>query len=209
MKPEDVTIAQVEQAADLPAEKWHGQCYGIACIVADLLDGGTAVYGHYTGDVDEEGYWRRRAHAPFIQHGWVLLSDGRILDPTRWSFENREPYLALITEDDPEFEDYDEGGNDWRSALRSPCPTSTDKPKVTLDVRPETRQYIEHQLPDGIGFEDITMDQVFWLANSPYSELGNLAADLYQAICKLEFGQGFIPLDNQRRAEREFGIDLG
>lgn len=209
MRPEDLTIQHVEQASKTMSRLWHGNCYGIACAIveSELVDG-VAVYGHYLGEVNPNGYWGNRDHHPFIQHGWVQLDDGRILDPTRWSFENEGPYLALIGPDDPKFEDYDEGGNSWREAMRMPCPSTTTKPKVALDVRSETRQYIEQQLPEGMAFEDITMDQVFWLANTPYQQLGNLAGDLYQAICKAD-AREFIPLDNRRLAERQFGLVLG
>lgn len=41
MKPEDLTIEIVENAIDLPASKWEGKCYGIACLIlrSKLVEG--------------------------------------------------------------------------------------------------------------------------------------------------------------------------
>lgn len=47
-----------------------------------------------------------------------------------------------------------------------------------------------------------TTDQVFWLANLPYDTFGEHAFAVYSQIC-LTYGSPAIPIDNQRRAERE------
>jgi hypothetical protein len=206
-----ITIAQIEEEFGHAAASWHGRCFSVATVAANLIarPSATAVYGHYLGNVDPEGYWGARLRTPFTQHGWVALDDGRILDPTRFSFENVEPYVAVFAPDDCAFDDYDEGGNVWRKTILRPCPDTTSKPPMALDVRPETRQFIEHLLPEGMAFEQITLDQVSWLANVSYEDLGNLVPDLYLAIVRAEsFAIAFIPLDNRRMAEREFGIDL-
>lgn len=99
MKPDDLTIAQVEKAIKIPAKEWHGRCYEIACaiIVAKLVKG-EAAYGHYLGEIAATGWWKHRRGSVFTHHGWIILDtkrDGRILDPTRWSFEDKPPYLHI------------------------------------------------------------------------------------------------------------------
>jgi hypothetical protein len=98
-KPERLTIAEVERAIGLKTSEWHGNCYSIACSIlrAGLVEGRPA-YGHYLGPVASTGYWASRRGSKFQRHGWIVLNDGRILDPTRWSFEDKKPYLAIVEE---------------------------------------------------------------------------------------------------------------
>lgn len=99
-KPSELTIADVEKAIGIPAGEWHGRCYEIAtAIVKNKLVKGRAVYGHYTGHVAYTGFWKDKRGQPFQRHGWIVLKDERILDPTRWSFEDKKPYIALIEEE--------------------------------------------------------------------------------------------------------------
>lgn len=94
---EKLTVADVEKAIGVPATRWEGNCYSIATKIVEAgLVGGAAVYGHYTGPISRHGYWKDRVNNSIVRHGWILLKDGRILDPTRWSFEAKDPYLALI-----------------------------------------------------------------------------------------------------------------
>lgn len=142
------TLEQCEKAIGEKAEAWVARCYEISCaIVAAGLVDGEAVYGHWLGDVAPGSHFADRGRMAFIQHGWILLKDGRVLDPTRWVFENVAPYLYVGEEPDhwsvtpcanckllkeehrddgPEdqcemFEvekwPYDEGGNQWREAM--------------------------------------------------------------------------------------------
>src|SRR5262245_4545237 len=109
--PDELTLGLLEEEVGEPAEDWEARCYEIACHAANIIGPeATAVYGHWLGPVSREGYWAQRAGHPFIPHGWVLLRDGRVLDPTRWSFEAVQPYLFLSVPG-PE---YDEGGNKMR-----------------------------------------------------------------------------------------------
>jgi hypothetical protein len=142
------TLAECEKALGEKAEAWVARCYEISCaiVVAGLVDG-EAVYGHWLGDVAPGSHFADRGRLAFIQHGWILLKDGRVLDPTRWVFENVTPYLYVGEEPDSwgvipcancgllreEHRDggpddqcemyekerwpYDEGGNQWREAM--------------------------------------------------------------------------------------------
>jgi hypothetical protein len=99
MKPEELTVKAVEKAIRMPVRNWHGNCYAIACqIIKKKLVKGRAIYGHYKGPVAHTGYWKDQRDRPFQRHGWIKLADDRILDPTRWSFEDKEPYITIIEE---------------------------------------------------------------------------------------------------------------
>lgn len=101
MKVDDLTIEIVEKAIGIPARKWTARCFEIACLIvrAKLVDG-VPVYGHYKGPVATTGFWAERRGQSFQRHGWIVLDDDRILDPTRWSFEDKDPYLHLFTPPD-------------------------------------------------------------------------------------------------------------
>lgn len=88
------SIAQIEQAINMPAETWKGQCYAIACMMlkADLVKG-RAVYGHWRGAIHQDSMFAARADQGFTGHGWIETDEGEIIDPTRWVFEAKDPYL--------------------------------------------------------------------------------------------------------------------
>lgn len=197
MKPENLTIKRLEKESRLPAEQWHGKCTALAAVACRLV-GGHEIYGDYLGPVHKDGFWGERRMLP-NHHGWVLLEDGRILDPTRWSFENVEPYIYLDFND----KEYDEGGNVKRGMFRQPCP----KPKGPLaNLTPSlcAETLFEHltQTP----FEKMSREQAFWVANLGYDELGFAVAGIYQTLIDNDMDAA-IPLDNKERAEREGRIN--
>lgn len=147
------TLAECEKAIGERAQAWVARCYEVSCaIVSAKLVDGVAVYGHWLGDVAPGSHFANRARALFVPHGWILLDDSRVLDPTRWVFENVEPYLYVGEPPDPwgtepcencrllkeEHRDggpedqcdmyepprwpYDEGGNRWREAITAGRP---------------------------------------------------------------------------------------
>ena len=213
--PDILTVEQVEKALDCPATEWEGNCYGVATMIVQKgLIEGRAVYGHFLGEVSKNSpFWNKRAGHPFVQHGWVEFEDGRILDPTRWSLEGVEPYIWVGDAG----EEYDEGGNEWRHATRSPWPLFDDSQHdatYRLELLPE----IVDEL-DGLGARlrdpldpdqmdrdsldpshmilEVTVEQVFWLANIPVNRMRNRwhACELFIQI--EEHGlKGYIPLDN-------------
>jgi hypothetical protein len=199
------TIAEVESRLKWPVDGWKGQCFGVASqMVAKGLVRGTAVYGHYLGAVNPEGYFGKRTKHSFVQHGWVLMGDGRILDPTRWVFENTEPYIYVAKKN----KDYDEGGNELRAAFKRPAPAFDSDEKCVVfkkDVLPTAPwNFIEKLLPLNLEQEPgtLSISQVYWLANLPYEDLFPYTAVIYKAIA--EVGEEVaIPWDNRMRAERE------
>lgn len=207
-----LTVAQLEELIGMPAEQWHGLCFEIASAAAKLIgDGSVAVYGHYLGEIDPEGFWGPRSELPFVHHGWVRLADGRVLDPTRWSFENVEPYIFRSA--DAHHPEYDEGGNEWRRAMMRPAPARQPGAKTArLQADAETLSMLTSwlgrtEVKVGDGWADLTIDQIFWLANAPYDLFGPYVFQVYEAIC-LAYSPEAIPIDNRRRAERDAGQSL-
>ncbi len=203
--PEKLTLLECEQAIGEPAETWEARCHEIASklVIAKLVDG-VAVYGHFRGRIARASRFYRSSGGGFVQHGWIALADGRVLDPTRWTFEGKDPYLYL----GPSNADYDEGGNVFRASMRKPPPKFDLNGKVY--VVPSTllptgawkfaKKYLRldysgEQKPGFLG----TM-QLAYLANAPLADLGEHAAHVYHAIEKLGC-RGFIPIDNLKRVQ--------
>lgn len=203
--PEELTIEDVEQALDLPASKWHGQCYGIATgiLEAELIEG-DPIYGHFLGDISDEGFWRGRKGHPFVQHGWILLPDGQILDPTRFSFENEDPYIYIGDGGT----DYDEGGDMWRAATLQPCPVPKGDRVKNQGWELGTNETFAFQLLTGTPFDKMTTEQVFWIANLPYAAMSSYIPIVYPVLKRYDM-TGLVPLDNWRRAFREGLINEG
>jgi hypothetical protein len=205
------TLSEIERKLGEKAEKWEGRCYEIACAIvrAGLVDG-MAVYGHFTGTIHPDSYFGKKGRAglPFSRHGWVLLKDGTILDATRWAFEAKDPYLYI----GPRTKEYDEGGDQLRKVLHRPPPQYSREAKqveFSKEVLPSASwTFIEGLL--GIEYSGLTkqepgvlsIEQVFWLANTPYEDLQPHAAAIYKAIAAVDLA-ATIPFDNRKRALRE------
>jgi len=122
----NITVKEIEQAIGIPADDWKGNCHAIACEVvkAGLVEG-EAVYGHWRGPVAKTSmFYRENSGLGICRHGWVETADGFILDPTRWVFEDTEPYIFI---GDPEYDEMacgicghlrDEHGNDFMAGCQ-------------------------------------------------------------------------------------------
>lgn len=199
------SLAEAVRRIDLPANEWAGNCYALACYFVKYgLVKGTAVYGHWTGEVHPESYFGARAHSPFIQHGWVLLENGNIVDPTRWAFEAKEPYIHI----GPPSSEYDEGGNQFKAALRRPPPSfnpDDQTVELTSGILPTAPwKFLEDLLRIDISEQEpgrITIEQLFWVANLPVRDLGRHAEAIYSAFEKVGMGAA-IPKDNREMVRR-------
>jgi len=160
------TLEVCEKALGEPAKKWEARCYEIAykIVKAGLInvhgDHGEAVYGHWRGPIHPRSCFAKKCAVGFVQHGWIwIASEGLVVDPTRWVFEAKTPYLFVDHEPDettvrckhcfmlccehdglgandecamfePELWPYDEGGNKWREALQRTKPPPKPKAKA-------------------------------------------------------------------------------
>lgn len=193
MEPEDLTIEALEIAYKSPARTWHSGCSQLAHVAIAVMGHGHYAYGHYLGYVDSNGHWNDRI---FQRHAWVLLNDKRIVDPTRWSFENVEPYIYVGKMDD----DYDEGGNQMRAAFRGPCPPAGEDRLANFKEVLASAPLFEHLTKTP--FEKMTFAQAAWVANTPYDQLSFAVASIYETFIAND-EDILIPIDNMRRAIRE------
>lgn len=209
MKSYALELEDIEELVG-PADTWPGRCHEIALAAASLIDDGVAVYGHYHGPVDPDGWWGSAADRPFIQHGWVKLDNGGVLDPTRWAFEDDEPELAIFDEWEAE-DDYDEGGNRTRAMLMQP-PPSWDPSQKTVSLSVPKGTEVEMALNTLFGEDQhgsdehggyvVTVRQAGWLANVPYDMLAPHTKAIYKMLDDAGLG-AFVPIDNRQRAARE------
>lgn len=203
-----ITLQQLEETIG-PAHGWAGRCYATACAAASMIEGAHAVYGHFLGKVEPSSIFYGRC--PVVQHGWVLLPDGGgILDPTRWEFEGKDPYLFTSKEAGDE---YDEGGRQLRARRHGDPPAFDPDADMLLlndDVLPSSDAWsfvervlkLDENYEEGCSPGDVTVPQLFWLGNLDPDVMEGHALAVYAAIDALGLG-GFVPIDNRTRAERD------
>jgi hypothetical protein len=192
------TLAEVEVAIGWPSSEWAGNCYAVACAVAGQARRvrGRPAYGHYLGEVRPGSRFFGRQ---VVHHGWVVLEDGGVLDPTRWEFEQVAPYLHWA---DGVGAEYDEGGNALRDAMERPAPARVRADKLVSvgarDLPVATRRWMEREL----GMRERTLDaltvnQVFWFANLSLRRLGAHARPIFSWLARRGREQA-VPIDNFR-----------
>lgn len=211
-KSKTPTIKQIERAIHLKAEDWPGRCYEVAhLVVTSELVKGHAVYGFYSGPVARSSmFYESAMGAGVVRHGWILLDEDTILDPTRWVFENDEPYVFVTDRHEGHWDEYDEGMNTFKAMLRNPAPSPTDKIPGDVRTKPPmhlpvsrlcdellTGLFVNGRRKDG----RLTNMQLFWLANMPYDLLGEFAPEVYLGLKMLGLSV-YIPIDNVKRAQR-------
>jgi len=204
-----MTDAILEEAERLigPASQWPGRCFEIASKLVTLgLVSGEPVYGHYLGPIAEGSHFGARSKHGFVQHGWVLAPDGKVIDPTRWVFEAVDPYIYM----GPGKGMYDEGGNTVRLALEQPCPKyepptpPDDFPRVyDVDLSGLSEDAKGHLLALMGNPPVVNNRMVFWVANLAPERLGDHLDAVYEFLCSSDDFEVAIPMDNRRAWERE------
>lgn len=187
------------------------------------------VRGHWTGPCAEGSYFAMRSGGPFVQHSWIeapgllvmppmrqpsrvdpneILSDrpalvNPIIDPTRFSFDGKDPYIYVGPNDY-----YDAGGNAWRMAnLPTLLPYDSTKEQIKLDVSHAVHGWVQLQTEqhgNEYPYATYTYALVMWLANLPLPMLGEMARPIFRAIVKAGHAAA-IPLDNRLMV---LGVDL-
>lgn len=191
-----IEIKKVEKTIGISVEKWRGNCHGIASL---LLQHGLVIgklrYGHWVGPVSKDSMFGKYPNG-LVRHGWIELLDGTIVDPTRFEFEQKEPYIYVGKNDH-----YDAGGNRIKMARLTPPPEyNPTENQVTLSMCSSAMELVEELFKMKGSTEPreltVTVMQVFWLANLPLQLFEGLAKPIYEAI--IEAGHGaFIPIDNK------------
>lgn len=215
-----VSMKGYEKLTGLTTAEWEGNCFAIATKLAPHF-GGTAVYGHWLGQINPKGWWKQRAGGAFCNHGWIVLPNesGKyvqgqetIVDPTRWSFEAKKPYIWQGKNDGT----YDEGGNRFRMAMRgngAPEDEDDGREPLTIDLlSEESYEHVKHICNMG-WLSDFSPNYPFlchsdacWLANTAPSVIGWWrVAEVYEALAKAGL-RASIPTDNWKMVDRYFGL---
>lgn len=170
-------IKEIEKRIDRPAEAWKGNCYAIAtaCVEKGVVVG-RPEYGIWQGEIAPGSFF---AGHPLVRHGWVKLPGGQIFDPTRWVFEDAEPYVYVGPEDF-----YDMGAADLRE-------------KVLGYVSVDEAELMDF-LDDPYAYED-DLKFLHQLANTPPKAHPFFMAEVYELIDKMGKG-ALIPIDYQEWA---------
>jgi len=208
MTNKKLSIRQAAKAIGVPVHNWNGQCYGIASAIVDKgLVEGVAIYGHWLGPIAETSTFANRSHLGFVQHGWILLDDGKIMDPTRWVFESIKPYIYV----GPTKGLYDEGGNKIREEFQMvPEFDASDEvygvphrvmsgaawiwAERVLGLLGSTLQ------PLGV----LSLGQLRYLANMNPVRMNGCARDIMITLARLNL-LSLVPIDNLRSVERHGG----
>ena len=104
---------------------WPGRCHEVSDLLLKRgIVKGKLQYGHYCGSVAEGSMFSGRT---IIQHGWIKGLK-KIIDPTRWVFECKEPYIHTCELTSP---DYDFGGNKLKEKQNS---ISSNKPIICFGL---------------------------------------------------------------------------
>ena len=191
-----IQIEDVEKAIKLPTEQWRGKCHQIAALMLEhKLIKGKLRYGHWTGPVVNGSKFEKYPDG-LVHHGWIELPNGQIVDPTRFDFEQKPPYIYVGPNDY-----YDAGGNEYRLKTMQPAPQFNFEEKcidLTVD-NTDAIEFIENHLNRKVIDKRviITVKQAFWLANLPLQILDKAAKPIYSALIKAEMG-AFIPFDNRK-----------
>ena len=116
------------------------------------------------------------------------MSNGKISDPTRWCFEQVEPYIFVGGD-----ACYDAGGNDLRMENIKPCPEFNPSHKECKVKFPKS---CNHFVMDLVGNPPyFTINHAFWLANLSLKVLSPYAKEIFTAFDKSNEGS-LIPMDN-------------
>jgi len=173
-----------------PLNTWPGNCFAIATAIVETgIVHGRAVYGNYYGPIVPASMFHGK---PVVRHGWILMDERTVVDPTRWVFEDKVPYIYV----GPNNDDYDEGANRLRSSFRTPPPAFDGS----------VRSALKHPVPEGLQAifatwlnqptcTVVSINQLFWLANSPLAALGDYAKPTYEFLTRRDLAV-FVPTDN-------------
>ena len=130
------------------------------------------------------------------RHGWIVSPDEKtVIDPTRWSFEKKIPYIYRGPNDD----DYDLGAERFklRCKYKKNFPAAGMGELVEIPKDPKVRGFIDLLLgQEGVELENpvLAMNQIAWIANQPICIWGK---DVLRPVFEWIDSEsvGLIPID--------------
>ena len=173
-----LSVKDVEKAVKAKAKDWNGRCYEIAKKLSDSgLVKGEVRYGIYWGHISDES--TKFAGRSFSHHGWIELPDRTIVDPTRWAFEARNPYIWEGWNSGI----YDVGGSKLYAA--DPLPAVKDSEEAVPLKLGKAKAFVDELLQKP---PRITKNLAIWLAHRSPDALGSMAKPIYQAVVDAGLG---------------------
>lgn len=184
-----LSAKDVAKIIKIPVKHWPGNCYAIAtAMVKANVVRGKPTYGHYHGFISD--LCDKFGGRPFTHHGWITRKT-TIVDPTRWVFEARDPYIYVGPKDN---RDYDMGGNELRKIQMQPFP-EFNKEQDCWSIPPHLHAFVQHATD--LKLSKLCAVQVAWLANLPIDMLGEDAKSVFLWIINDVGFSGMIPIDNR------------
>lgn len=189
------TIAEIENAIKIPANTWEGRCHEIATMMAnsgvlspieDKYGPLFNAYGIFTGHIDKGNIFSGR---PMTRHGWLESPSGFIIDPTRFVFETKKPYIWTGP-----FDDYDLSGARTRwNNMKNANIDKRDERYVELGGYPQTLLYVLQDITGSnlvLSQKKITISQLSFVMLSPLEYMKEHAVD----ILNIGFENGLSPI---------------
>lgn len=167
------------------------QCFAVATTLAKMLKSkkvkARAVYGTW------EGFSVSNRKKGFNRHGWVLIDEKFIVDPTLWVFSDGTPELAVKGEvsKNPQ---YDEAMVKLRSLISRPYPEFNANDRPTKFEWSEKTALLIEKMSGSKKQEEFSVGQVLWMANIDYSIWGDSLNEVYSVLVQKGF-EAFIPMD--------------
>lgn len=167
---------------NFPVSQWAGQCYAVSVALLDFgIIKGYARYGSYTGYIDPESMFYGDCHNDGVsRHGWIELEDGTIVDPTRWVFEHKDPYIYVGKNDCYEPDPatcYDE----YRQHEKPPAYKESSK-NITMSLSDGAREMMHRVLREKREGVSFTPDQLMWCCKANPLEYGVYRGEIYHAL---------------------------
>jgi hypothetical protein len=183
-------LQDISKKINIPLSEWAGNCHYIAtAFVKHQIVEGMVRYGHYLGPIDKNSIFAENIPLGFTRHGWIEKQDSTIIDPTRYAFENVEPYVYHGLNN----KYYDIGGNIHRTNNLGSAPMFNPANRQIDFIFPlETLAFVKSLFPGG---KILDKTQAFYLGNLSPGFLGRHAYNIYMAF-KEKKQDAFIPIDN-------------
>lgn len=201
-------IAIIAEAIDVPVENWKGRCHEICTAIIDVkLIDGRAQYGLYLGPIHPDGYFGDRK---ICRHGWIMHENDSIVDPTRWVFENTDPYVFYCPPFAPAYAEYDLAGARFEHGDDPIPPDDMDAQQFDFSgISQELTEFLHvifdfgNMVPSRLTvaaqldwLPKLTMARMYWLAHRPVADLGQFAKPIYERIIELGHA-ALLPIDNR------------
>lgn len=181
------------------SESWPNNCYAVATALVDLLPlTARTAYGFWYGtDVRNPG-------EELSRHGWALLN-GFVLDPTRWVFEQREPYLFV--QKTSKAKEYDEGMTQLREAFEHSSPKrDLSQKQFAFKWDLDETTFLTNLFGESRSWNILTCEECFWIANKPPKRILPIVESFYKQLKGYDL-LALVPIDF-RAMLKDFGIYL-